>query len=125
MNKNYSRGALLICASLIILSIAALTAFAETETGFGCPESTGGYIFEGNRDDESCKITTTEHGYWWYIKGEVKWVGTVFAGMKGEFKEAKRETVITGIQYKCDGLNYNKCWVCNCYSLHTNEPVKD
>ena len=124
MKQKFFKRALLFGAGLVILSIAVLTAVAETEVTDGCPPATGGYLFEGNRDDEECKITIIENGYWWYFKGEVKWVGTIFADMKGEFKAAKKETIITGIQYRCDGLNFNKCWVCNCYHQLSDAPIE-
>ncbi len=105
----------IIVATLAILSIGLVTGIAETVApSSGCPEATGGYASTGIRTRKPCIETVKMSGYWWHIKGEVKWVGTVFASMGGEFQKDVRNIEITGQEYTCTG--YDKvCWVCNCY----------
>lgn len=106
----------IIIATLVLLSVGLVTGIsATTGPSSGCPEGTGGYKYNGNRTKETCYQYKTEKGYWWYIKGEVKWVGTVFASMGGEYRADEQITTYKGQEYKCDGANYEVCWVCNCY----------
>ncbi len=110
----------IIVATLVLLSIGLVTGIAETvsPTG-GCPEATGGFASKGIRARRACVETVSIAGYWWYIKGEVKWVGTIFASMGGEFQKDVRKIQVTGQEYTCTG--YDKvCWVCNCY--YTSSP---
>ena len=115
MKKRFLKKASLLLASIILISGGLIMGFAEEGAGPGCPESTSGYKYEGNRKKIVCVQTQVEKGYWWFVNGEIKWVGTVFASMKGEYKEAVRETTYQGQEYSCDGFNYKTCWVCNCY----------
>ncbi len=105
----------IIIATLVLLTVGLVTGIAET-TGptSGCPEETGGYASKGIRVRKPCMSVVTESGYWWYIKGEVKWVGSVFAGMKGSFEKASKTTKLEGHEYTCTGDD-KVCWVCNCY----------
>lgn len=119
MKKNYLKRALLVGAGLVILSIAVLTSFAETTVVSGCPEDTGGYMSTGIRSKKECTQKIQEQGYWWYIDGEVKWVGTIIAGVEGRFEESVRTITYVGQEYTCVGMD-KKCWVCNCYF---NAPV--
>ena len=121
MKKKLLKKAFLLGAGLIILSIGVFTAFAATNTpGDPCPKDTGGYLSKGTRKSYECQHSIVEKGYWWYIEGEVKWVGAVFASMGGSYQEGKKTTVINGQEYKCDGYGGEACWVCNCYSLATS-----
>jgi hypothetical protein len=118
MKRKFLKRALFISVGLVILSISVLTAFAATSSsGYGCPQDTGGYLSKGTRKSYDCKHSIIEKGYWWYIEGEVKWVGAVFAGMGGSYQEGQKTTVINGTEYKCDGFGSDPCWVCNCYSI--------
>lgn len=114
--KLFSK-ARIISAMLVLLTIGLVTGFAESTTADGCPEGTGGYMSKGNRKNLPCQHEILEKGYWWYIKGEVKWVGTIFADMKGSYQEGFKSKIIKGTEYSCDGYGDNICWVCNCYSL--------
>ena len=118
--KLFSK-ARIIVATLILLSVALVMGFAENSNAYGCPEETSGYQSKGNRKDYTCQHSIVEKGYWWFIEGEVKWVGAVFASMKGSFQAGSKTITINGTQYKCDGFDNDVCWVCNCYSLATPE----
>ncbi len=104
----------IIIATLVLLTVCLVTGISAT-TGptSGCPEETGGYISKGIRVRRPCQAKIIESGYWWFIKGEVKWVGTVFAEMGGSFEKASKEILITGHEYTCTGDD-KVCWVCNC-----------
>ena len=112
-SKLFSKARLLI-VSAILLSFSLVTGFAEGPTMSGCPEASGGYASKGIRTKKVCTENVTEAGYWWYIDGEIKWVGTIIAGAGGRYEASVRTTTYLGQEYTCIGFD-NICWVCNCY----------
>ena len=113
-----------VIAALILVSGGLITSFAETSEGSGCPEDTGGYASKGIRMKKECKQTVSEYGYWWYFKGEVKWVGTVIGGVGGRFEKSVRNITYTGIEYSCVGID-KVCWVCNCYFINPTATIEN
>ncbi len=113
-SKLFSKARLLI-VSAILLSFSLVTGFAEGPTMSACPPETGGYAHVGSRSTEVCTRTVTTEGYFWHIGGEVKWVGAIIANVGGYFEKGKDIKTYEGTEYKCNGMNYDLCWVCNCY----------
>ncbi len=122
-SKLFSKAPLLLTAA-ILLFVSLLTGFAESSSTFGCPEGTGGYASKGIRTKKTCENSVSERGYWWYIGGDVKWVGTITAGVGGRFEAAMRTTTYVGQEYNCVGID-NVCWVCNCYYIGVSAADKE
>ena len=120
--KLFSK-ARIISAVLVLFAVGLLAGFAEVAEADGCPDDTGGFASRGIRIKKECVETRTETGYWWFIKGEVKWVGTVFAGMGGEFQKDERIVKFTGQEYTCTGDD-KICWVCNCYYSNSSTTIE-
>lgn len=105
----------IISIAMILFSFLLVTGFAKVTNTTGCPAETGGYAHTGSRSTEVCNRTVTTEGYFWHIEGKVKWVGAIIANVGGYFEKGKDIKTYQGTEYKCNGMNYDLCWVCNCY----------
>ncbi len=114
----------LIGITMIILTVGLLTGFAETtDKTPNCPSGTEAYLSRGVRAIRNCNVTITEHGYWWYNNGGVKWVERKMENCSGTFEIASKTTTYQGKEYICVGM-HELCWACSCQYKHLDSTVE-